>query len=271
MRYSFRGGGLPKFQRPIGYVEIRLLEKHPELGLTENDLRKWRSPKYNPYGGLTDFFEEEHKDALIFLMKEGKLTKENAINEINELTDLQATALESCYEEGLRGDHLRAWAALEFPHSLFCGEHLTALLFLIKEKMVQPDQAVDELKGLNLKEASILENFYDHGLRGKDLKENKPYFSYTEEYQSILKFLVMEDKLTPRDAIVKLNTLSSQEVYDSIMIRMPKKLETEEETIQRRVAEILREKEITAGKVKPDSSSQSSAQDKTSGFPNKRG
>lgn len=181
----------------LSVEQVRVLPLFYKFGLRGNDLLKWEGIKKD------SFFSKEHSAALIYLMDEMKLSKEKAIQEINQLSSFQANLLKKYYHCGLRGESLRSWR----PHpneSEFGYIHHSALIALIEEAKLEPDQALNEMHLLSEIQVEALLFGAKHGLRRKHLEHwqslnHSKDFSITDSLRLIM--LIKNRHIPPEEAV----------------------------------------------------------------------
>ncbi len=97
--------------------------------------------------------------------------------------------------------------------------HQEVLLYLVDQYDLEPEEAVDEVKGLSSLMAFALSEFYEIGLRGAHLKQwiassipensfsrNKPAFSAA--HKDAIEYLITQQNLTPQNAVLEVSDLT---------------------------------------------------------------
>jgi hypothetical protein len=182
-------------------------------GLKGDHLRRWRRRDNFIYPEE----QQTHQQTLVYLIRHLHVDPALAMQEINQLSGIQISALKELYANGLRGDHLRS-----FQGEAFWNEHQQALAHLIRDFHVDPAVAVQEINQLNTHQVSALKELYANGLRGDHLRSWKPkqisfgLFSRPSEFFRIahhlaLTHLMKDLHMDPAAAIREINKLDSDQ------------------------------------------------------------
>lgn len=191
----------------LSEYKLQALEELHQYGLTGDFLRSciedypWR-------------FEEIHKNALIYLIREKNIAPADAIATIKalsadqlkavlaglsreEVRGLKSVQLETLIElrnNGLTGDHLRTWSGI----SSFLEHHKKALIFLIRTDNIKPLDAVRLISDVNQETLlKTLASPIDVEIK-KIFIQNKNWFNYSAShlvYESAKLALFEVDKL----------------------------------------------------------------------------
>lgn len=144
--------------------EIAALKELRDTGLTKKHFESWHDEKHCSYG----YFFSNHKNALVYLIRQRQYSPEAAIAEINGLSMTQAAAISEGYtrnkvvelqyqqikalEElegtGLTKEHFKSW------EGDFLSTHKNALVYLIRQRQFSPETAIAEISGLNFIQVS---------------------------------------------------------------------------------------------------------------------
>lgn len=146
------------------------LQELSEYGLTEDHLKNLITSN--------GYFHTPHYKALVYLVKDQHMTIDEAMEEMNEITndeargitmgfrkneirglhEQQILALKSLYPYGLTRDHLENLVTYGYQNNnlWFTKEHKNALIHLIKNKGMNVDEAINCLNGLNYHQAEAL-------------------------------------------------------------------------------------------------------------------
>ena len=178
--------------------QVQALSELSDKGLRSEHLRNWRKPLMGDFG-------KGHLNALKLLASH-RIFGQEAINEINNLTDQQAHALVLLHDSGLRNEHLRAWQAPEFDS--FGKGHIDALLFLARQRIFGIE-AIRAINGLTELQADALVRLYDSGLRREHLRSwRAPEFaSFGKGHIDALELLARH-RITGTEAINAINGLN---------------------------------------------------------------
>lgn len=189
--------------KPLTDEQIKALQDLYEYGLRVEHVRAWRQGEHT-------YFKDAQRAVLSYLIVEKKLNPMEAITEINELTWSGCKALQSLYEYGLRGYHLRPLLAW------FNESAMQALISLVANQNVQLETALDEIKKLdsNYWYAVTLQELYSEGLRSEHLLQYQTTYksgksNYTMEHHEALIALVKDYHLTPAQAVSEINCLNN--------------------------------------------------------------
>jgi hypothetical protein len=130
-------------------IQAELLQAAYANGLRGEHILGWKpKPSYR-------LFNKEHKNLVVYLIKEQGLKPEAAIREVDGLEDVQAKLLHAAYANGLRGEHICAWTPSS-EDSFFRNKHKDAALYLIMERGEDPKTAMQEISGLTADHAEEL-------------------------------------------------------------------------------------------------------------------
>lgn len=185
-------------------------------GLRSQHLRDWQPPKNCPR------FEDEHSDMLWHLIADYKFSPEKAVKEINGLDKKQVHLLYWHHSIGL-GEQLRNWQP--FNDDCHFGEaHQDVVSYLLGERTLTPKEAIEEINGLDEREATILLSLYPHWLRGEHLRNCRPNGGYifNEENEKAFIHLVDECWFKPEKALKLVIGLNKEEANKFIGLDRPK-------------------------------------------------
>ncbi len=210
----------------LSKTKVALLHELYSDGLRSQDIEDCFSGLPNILGERNHCMTNEHKQAIVMLVKKHGLTPQKALDEISYLEGLQAKTVSTLYKYNLRKKDFADWRPSFFDSDSrgfsFKEAHKNFVTYLIKEKNFTPSEAIQSTSQLNEWEVELLHTFHAQGLRDHHfrhhyemLKTNAQGFYYypttTEDHKNLINYFVNEKKMHPIDAFNEVDKLSREE------------------------------------------------------------
>lgn len=136
-------------------------------------------------------------------------------NPVQALKELEAEGL------GFKLAHLSKWQQPMKPIA-FSIEHIILLRYLIKDKKLTSEKAVEEISKLTTKQAICLGMLFDDNLRGEHLREwsSRSNKEFDQGHIDALTYFIQVKKDLPKEAISRIMNLSEAEVSAIVRFSM---------------------------------------------------